>query len=83
MAETEDITEEATPCDADELSLTIEVVSYPHEHHMQLVVALGDVFDADIYILLHPGSGEMINAALKQHKLALATCKHRPPTRGP
>ena len=74
-AEVEDVTEEEMPCSADELSLMNEVVPHPHEHHMQLGAELADVFETAILFLVHPGSGEMIKAALKQHKFALAICR--------
>ena len=74
-AEVEDLTEEEMPCSAEELCLMNEVVPHPHEHHMRLGAELADVFDAAVLFLVHPGSGEMIKAALKQHKFALAICR--------
>ena len=53
-----------------------ERIPFPQEHSMLLGQELINVFDGEIVVLLKPGSGEMLKAALIRHAWGVGICKN-------
>ena len=59
---------------ADELTLKDSVIPFPQEIDMEFGKELIEVFDADILVLLHGGTGEMVKAVLAKQRHAVVIC---------
>jgi hypothetical protein len=67
---------EVVPMMADELGLADdEVIPYPYELHMSFGSEMMNVFDADVAVVVNPGSGHMLKGILSNHKWAIAVCR--------
>ena len=73
-ADFEDDEDYAVQCSADELALHNELPPYPHENDMALGKELIDTFDPKVLIVVHPGMGEMLKAALFKQRYCVAIC---------
>ena len=64
------------PMMADELGLSAdEVLPFPYELHQTFGQDLMNVFDADVLVLVNPGSGNMLKGVLALHRWAVCVCK--------
>ncbi len=67
---------EVVPMMADELGLgDDEVIPFPYELHMSFGQEVMNVFDADVLIVVNPGTGQIIKGVLAQHKWAIPVCR--------
>ena len=68
--------DEEVPMMADELGLADdEVIPFPYELHMTFGQEMMNVFDADVLVLVNPGTGHMIKGVLALHRWAICVCK--------
>ena len=73
-ADFEDGDDYVVQCSADELALQNELPPFPHENDMALGKELIDTFDPNVLVVVHPGMGEMLKAALFKQKYCVAIC---------
>ena len=68
--------DEDVPMMADELGLGAdEVIPFPNELHMSFGEEMMNVFEADVLILVNPGTGQMLKGVLALHRWAICVCK--------
>ena len=73
-ADFEDGDDYIVQCSADELALQNELPPFPHENDMALGKELIDTFEPNVLIIVHPGMGEMLKAALFKQRYCVAIC---------
>ena len=74
--EDEDSDGEVVPMMADELGLADdEVIPCPFELHSSFGQEMMNVFDADVLVLVNPGTGQFLKGVLALHKWAVCVCR--------
>ena len=54
-----------------------EMIPFPQEHNLALGQEMLNVFQSEILVVLKPGSGEMLKAALLKHVWSIAIVKNQ------